>query len=168
MHCPKKIRKYTKNYYEKKHYDNITSKFELSTLESDVFTLKYIGDINRNILLGFYIKENKKNRISIVAIPELSGLELLLFDNYKNGYSNSFVKQKNNKIEIEEYKNFYCSKCSNDKFKISLFYEYIDEDILQEEGTKLFDYNNAFQWIRISLECCKCGKKYKNIVDYED
>ena len=44
-------------------------------------------------------------------------------------------------------------------------YEYPDIQELQELGIK--DTDNAFTWIWITLECNKCGTRYKNFVDFE-
>lgn len=166
MHCPKHLEKYVKDYSEKKGYENVTSKFYLSDLKDEKFNLKFIGNLEKNILFGFSLKPDDNDHLSIIAIK--NNLELLLFDNTKNGYSNCFENSNLSDFNTEEYCEFHCLKCSGNSFSISLFYEYIDENILREEEIELPDYSNSFQWIRISAKCCSCGKEYKNIIDYED
>ncbi len=44
-------------------------------------------------------------------------------------------------------------------------YEYPDTQELME--LEMSEIDNAFTWIWITLECSKCGTKYKNFVDCE-
>lgn len=66
---------------------------------------------------------------------------------------------------IFKTKSFECRKCKNNDFKVKIKYEYIDINELDELRRKGKD--NDFSYIWISLECNKCGKKYKNFVDLE-
>lgn len=68
MHCPKHLEKYVKDYSEKKGYENVTSKFYLSNLKDEKFSLKFIGNLEKNILFGFSLKPDDNDHLSIIAI----------------------------------------------------------------------------------------------------
>ncbi len=62
------------------------------------------------------------------------------------------------KDKLKSYNKFLCHSCKNEKFDVSLFFEYIDESILKEEDENIQDCTNSYQWIKIGLTCCKCRK----------
>ena len=132
------------------------------------FSIYVKGEEVKSLFFGIHLQESEREKLSIVAKDKDD--TLLLFDNNLNGYSNCFEKKNLDisKDKLKSYKKFLCRSCKNDKFDVSLFFEYIDEDVLKEEEEKIQDYSNSYQWIRISLKCCNCGKKYKNYLDYED
>ena len=69
------------------------------------------------------------------------------------------------KKDVFKTKPFVCIKCKSNDFKVKIKYEYTDINELDKLRKK--EKDNAFSWIWISLECNKCGKKYKNFVDLE-
>lgn len=62
-------------------------------------------------------------------------------------------------------KSINCKKCQDDNFSISIKYEYPNVQELENLG--ITEIDNAFTWIWVTLECNKCGTKYKNFIDYE-
>lgn len=168
MHCPKNLEKNVVDYNEKRKYDNYKSTMSLKAENSGGFSIYVKGEEVKNLLFGIHLQESEREKLSIVATDKDN--ILLLFDNNLNGYSNCFEKKNLaiSKDKIKSYNKFLCHSCKNEKFDVSLFFEYIDEDVLKEEDENIQDYSNSYQWIKISLKCCNCGKKYKNYVEYED
>ena len=58
-----------------------------------------------------------------------------------------------------------CRKCRSESFSVTIKYEYPSAQELQE--LEITNIDNSFTWIWITLECNKCGTKYKNFVDLE-
>ena len=168
MHCPNNLEKNVVDYNENKEYSNYKSTMTLKTEKNEGYSIYVKGEEIKSLLFGTHLKENDQEKLSVIATDKDN--ILLLFDNKLNGYSNCFKKQNMNvsKEKLKSYNKFLCHSCKNEKFDISLFFEYIDEDVLKEEDEDIQDYSNSYQWIKISLKCCNCGKKYKNYVDYED
>jgi len=58
-----------------------------------------------------------------------------------------------------------CKKCRDNRFSVGIKYEY--PDIQELEELEIPEIDNAFTWIWSTLECNKCGTRYKNFLDYE-
>ena len=51
------------------------------------------------------------------------------------------------------------------RFSVGIKYEYPDTQELEE--LEIPEIDNVFTWIWITLECNKCGTRYKDFVDCE-
>ena len=59
----------------------------------------------------------------------------------------------------------FCKRCSSNNYTIKIKYEYSETNELYEQNIK--EKENAFTWIRITLYCNNCHKKYPNFIDIE-
>ncbi len=103
----------------------------------------------------------KNDTIVLKACCKKCGRNITVFDSRCDGYEHD--KNYHNAEMIAEQ--FKCKKCQNTSFLVRIKYEYPDIQELQKLG--IIEVDNAFSWIWITLECDKCGTKYKNFLDFE-
>ena len=144
--------KETIEYYYNLKIDNLlmqNGNYYFTINSSDYYFVEYLRTVKELEDIVLCYNELKQNNIVVHD----------LIYNIKNELLTDIEGKKYILLKINK---------KNEKFDISLFFEYIDEDVLKEEDEDIQDYSNSYQWIKISLKCCNCGKKYKNYVDYED
>lgn len=162
---PTRLVPFAKNVESKDDGYNEVTKLDIKYNNKDIFIVYYVGNLIRKIF-GSYIVESKGNLVISVKPIGNTNKEIVIFNNRLDGYINCFTKKKTI-IKNYNYKKFTCLKCQNDTFTIKLKLEYISRKNLKDEELVIDDYSNSFQWIWISLQCSKCQKKYKSIIDYE-
>ncbi len=91
----------------------------------------------------------------------------LFFDHTIHGYNGVFdisTSEKNDSTQLKEYK---CTNCSYNQFKLNVFliYEIWDDEIYEDDEIKKM-ISNAFTGLSLSAICCKC-KKEDIVCDFE-
>lgn len=150
-----------KDYFEiiKNNEKNETIEGELSCCDSS-FEVHIDGEVKCRLFSRYYLY-SENNKLILNCFCKKCSNEINVFDSRCDGYDNCLKKKK----DVFKTKPFVCIKCKSNDFKVKIKYEYTDINELDKLRKK--EKDNAFSWIWISLECNKCGKKYKNFVDLE-
>lgn len=157
---PKRIQPYFKMTYQTKDGDNDLIEGILTCCNAHDFDVFVVGEIKHNIFLKMYLfQENDKIAMKIRC--RKCGKVIAIFDSSYDGYE----KCGKNQYTYMLTKPVDCKKCRNRVFSVDIKYEYPDIQELKELG--IAEIDNAFTWIWITLECNKCGTKYKNFIDCE-
>lgn len=157
---PKTIKPYFRTTKEAKDRDNSLIEGMLTCCNAHDFQVFVIGKIKHSLFSKMFLcSENDKTVIEVRC--KKCGKVIPVFNSSCDGYAQCENKQPTyvttNPID--------CIKCRNESFSITIKYEYPDIQELKE--LEITEIDNAFTWIWITLECNKCGTKYKNFVDCE-
>jgi len=156
------------------YYDPVTFKEGLGVVSqgrlrcscsSDDFAIQYIGKIRKGIIGNTYLCE-EDNAICLSLTCSSCKKSLVLFDNNIDGYDALTVDILS--LTTNAYQkllSFSCPKCGKESFQVSVEYEHLPKEETDQVG--IDDYRNAFQWIRVSLVCNSCRRKFRNFVDLE-
>ena len=157
---PKKIQPYFEVMNQTRDGENDIIEGVLTCCNSNDFEVCVDGGIKHSAFSKMYLfSENDKTAIEVRC--RKCGQAILVFDSGSNGYDKCGEKQHTH-MQMKPVK---CKKCQNGGFSVGIKYEYPDTRELKELGIPEID--NAFTWIWITLECNKCGTRYKNFVDCE-
>lgn len=157
---PKKIHPYFKKTFEKRDGDNSLIEGVLSCCNAHDFEVFVVGEIRHSIFSKMCLfPENDKTVIQVHC--KKCGKVISVFDSGCDGYEQCGKDQYTHVPS----KPIDCKKCRNGGFSVGIKYEY--PDIQELEELEITEIDNAFTWIRISLECNKCGTRYKSFIDYE-
>ena len=105
------------------------------------------------------------------AVCSNCGKKILIFHSSKHGYDGIITTSK--KEFTDEYKTIKkakCRKCGKETSKIAVTISSTGkDDLFAEYGDLINDGNweDAFDWITIDLECSGCDKKTKKYIDLE-
>lgn len=158
---PKLIRPYFKLIRQSEDADNSLVEGKLTCCTVHDFEIFIVGNIKRCLFSKrFLYSEN--DEIVLEARCKRCDKIIPVFNSSIEGYRNLGVTKKN---ICATPRHIDCEKCRNDSFSVTIKYEYPNIQELQE--IEISDLDKAFTWIWITLECSKCGKKYKNFVDFE-
>ena len=124
------------------------------------FEIFVIGKVQRSIFSKMYVLQ-ENDEMLIEAHCKNCGKIISIFNNRQDGYE----KYNGNSLAKRIPTIIHCPQCLENNFSVNIKYEYPQIGELKELGIEEMD--NAFTWIRINLECCKCGKRYNNFIDYE-
>ena len=118
----------------------------------------------------FEIFESNERQI-IKLVCKRCKNEILLFDSGKHGW-NGFVCKEDSLNRNEPFEKYPCKKCKEDSFHVSIKFssqgkEDFEEECSDDDEFSPKDWVNAFDWIRISLNCEKCGFEIKKWLDME-
>ncbi len=100
------------------------------------------------------------------------GKVILVFDESQNGY-NAIVEAAEGYHYRKEYSVVYkspCRKCGADSYKLEIkILNTGKKDLYMGSGDIINESNwdNAFEWVSINLECSSCGRKSKKYFEYE-
>ena len=157
----KEIKPYFYKTNEKNQLGNLIIEGNLTCCKSHSFQVFIFGKVQRNILFGRYLSA-KDGKISLTSHCKKCKKVIPIFDSRYDGYE-TFEKCHEKRVKNNCETPFHCKKCSNNDFSIHIKYEYPNIEELNEEN----DSRHSYTWIWVSLKCNKCGKKYKNLIDYE-
>lgn len=157
---PKKIQPYFEIINQTKDGGDDIVQGVLTCCNSNDFEVCVDGEIKHSVFSKMYLfSENDKTAVEVRC--RKCGQAILVFDSGSDGYDKCGEKQHTH-MQMKPVK---CKKCQNGGFSVGIKYEYPDTRELKELGIPEID--NAFTWIWITLECNKCGTRYKNFVDCE-
>ena len=157
---PKKIQPYFEIINQTKDGGDDIVQGVLTCCNSNDFEVCVDGEIKHSVFSKMYLfSENDKTAVEVRC--RKCGQAILVFDSGSDGYDKCGEKQHTH-MQLKPVK---CKKCQNGGFSVGIKYEYPDTRELKELGIPEID--NAFTWIWITLECNKCGTRYKNFVDCE-
>lgn len=157
---PQNIYPYFKKVFEKMDGDNTFVEGILTCCNATDFEVYISGEVKHSIFSKIYLS-SEDDKVVLEARCKKCGKHILVFDSYCNGYGRCGKM----KYEFTKLKPIACKKCKDNDFSIVIRYEYPDVQELEELGINEMD--NAFTWIWITLECNKCGTKYRNFVEFE-
>ncbi len=157
---PQKSRPFFTTTFQKKDGDNSLIEGILTCCNSHDFEILVIGKIKHNMFTKMHLLPNN-NQIVFEVRCKKCGKIIPIFDSSCDGYEHCGTNQHIHTI----LKSVACNKCHGDGFGISIRYEY--PNIQELEHLEITEIDNAFTWIWISLECNKCGTKYRNFIDFE-
>ena len=158
---PKKIQPYFEIKNQAKDGDNDIIEGVLTCCKDHDFEVFVAGEIKHSAFSRMHLfSENDKTAIEVRC--RKCGQLISVFDIASDGYDKCGKKQHTTHMQMEPVK---CKKCQNRGFSVGVKYEYPDTQELKE--LEIPEIDNAFTWIWITLECNKCGTKYKNFVDCE-
>lgn len=161
MYIPKKLQHHFEPVAER-HCDNILVKGRLICCNTSDFTVTYSGRLKKN-LIGRKAIFMEDAAVVLVAKCRVCAGEIEVFNSSTDGYD---ACEGNVALApLLELTGFACAKCSSYGFSVNMVFEYQSREELFEAGVE--EYENAFSWIWISLECNACKKKYKNLIDLE-
>ena len=161
MYIPKRLQKNLKLINEKCG-TNVIIKGEMYCCEQCGFCIMYVGDLKKN-LLGQQFIIPKKETLLITANCRICGKEIRVFDSHTDGYHRLWGNTVS--PQVTDLTSFSCSKCGGIFFSVELRLEYQPRDDLEADG--IYEHEDSFSWIWISLTCAQCKKHYRDIVDME-
>lgn len=140
--------------------DDCITKGILTCCNMNSFEVLVFGKQETNLFsrVHFYTKEGM---IIIKAKCKKCGKTIPVFNSSIDGYEKCGEKQ----FADAPVKGFFCPKCNSTLFHVGIKYEYPGIEELDSLG--ISEKDNAFTWIRISLECNSCKAKYIHFLDYE-
>lgn len=124
------------------------------------FEVFVTGKVQRSIFSKMHVLQ-ENDEMFIEAHCKNCGKIISIFNNRQDGYE----KYNGKSLTQRTPAIVHCPQCLESDFSVNIKYEYPAIEELKELGIEEMD--NAFTWISINLECCKCGKRYNNFVDYE-
>ena len=157
---PQRIHPYFKTTLKKRNGDNSLIEGILTCCNSHDFEVFVVGEIKHSMLSKMCLFP-KNDKIALEVRCKKCGRVISVFDSSCDGYEQC---RKNHPTHIPT-KLIDCKKCQDDDFSVGIKYEY--PDIQELEELEITEIDNAFTWIWITLECNKCGTKYRNFVDFE-
>ena len=157
---PKKIRPYFSTIHQAYDGDNIIIEGTLTCCNAHDFEVFIFGEMRTSMFSKMYLS-SKNDRIVMDIRCKKCGKVISVFDSSCDGYEQCGKKHSAH-VPAQV---IGCKKCRGDGFSICVKYEYPDVKELLE--LELTEPDNAFTWIWSTLECNKCGTKYKNLIDYE-
>lgn len=98
--------------------------------------------------------------------PQCGG-GIAVFDSLYDGYDRR-APDAGPDLEAEpdaQVERFSCRRCAGGLFYVKLALEYPPEEELRALG--FGEPGDAFTWIRVELTCARCGRRYRNFIDYE-
>ncbi len=157
---PKKIQPYFKMTLQKKDRDNNLIEGMLTCCNSHNFDVFVVGEIKHNIFSKVcLIPENDK--IVLEVRCKKCGKVISVFDSSCDGYE----QWDKNQPTYMPTTSIDCKKCQNSDFSVGIKYEYPNTQGLKE--LNITEIDNAYTWIWITLECNKCGTKYRDFIDLD-
>ncbi len=157
---PKKIEQHFVALFEKNSSENNITDGVLTCCNDHSFEVFVFGETKRSFLSSTCLSP-KNDTIILEARCKNCGNRISVFDSRYDGYDHCGETPKKS-IDTSA---FGCKKCQDGDFSVSIKYEYPSIQELKDLGIE--DFDNAFTWIWISLECNKCGTRYRNIVSCE-
>lgn len=158
---PKLIQPYFMITHQAKDRDNSVIEGMLTCCNAHDFEIFVVGKIKYSLFAKMFLyAENDKTVLEVRC--KKCGKIISVFNSSSDGYRQCGMKEKAICVSTQ---NIDCVKCRNKSFSVAIKYEYSDLQELQE--LEISDIDNAFTWIWITLECNKCGTKYKNFIDCE-
>lgn len=136
-----------------------TTAGELICCGKQRFALEYEGEIKYS-LWGTGHLSSPNGQVTLTARCKECGRKILVFDSAAMGYDREKETVKHGCGNPMK-----CRKCGENDFFVSIRLEYPDDSELQE--LDIPEPDNAFTWIRATLKCNTCGKKYDGFLDYE-
>ena len=134
----------------------------------DEFYVQYFGDLSQHFIDHYVLKTilfDNEYVIYVKAVCAKCKREYTVFNSLTDGYD-SFTRSRKN-IDLQAMKPFSCKKCKKDVFQTFITLEYSDKQEIMEDVGEDFEFENAFSWITVDLECKSCFKKYYKFIDYE-
>jgi len=105
------------------------------------------------------------------AVCSQCGQKILVFDSSQHGYDSLAAAEIHNYVkEFKTVKKAKCRKCGSDASKITVKISSTGKDDLFTECGDLINnsnWENAFDWITVDLECGGCDKETKKYLDLE-
>lgn len=157
---PKKISPYFKTTLQKRNGNNTLIEGALICCNSHEFEVKVVGEIKCSMLSKMYLLPENENTVLEVRCKKC-GKVISVFDSSCDGYGQC----EKSECECTPTNSIGCKKCLHNDFSVYVKYEYPDLQELEE--LEINETDNAFTWIWITLECNKCGTKYRNFIDLE-
>ena len=158
---PKLIKPYFKITHEIKDRDNSVVEGILTCCNANDFEIYVVGKIKHGLFSKMFLYPEENDTVLEVRCKKC-GKIISVFNSSFDGYGKCGTKEKNTHVSIRTVD---CLKCQNESFSVIAKYEYPDIQELKE--LEISNMDNAFTWIWITLECNKCGTKYKNFVNCE-
>ena len=155
---PKKIQPYFETAKEKKMEDGMLIDGQLTCCAAHDFAVLAEGEVRRGPFSGMSLFPDG-DRVVLTARCPRCGREIPVFDSDCDGYD-SLESPRSIPAALQP---IACPKCKKNRFSVCIRYEYSD---IEEIG-EVADKENAFSWIRITLRCSRCGKRYRNFIDEE-
>jgi hypothetical protein len=165
---PKRIVPYSRVIKEKKDQYGEMTDIELCCCGESRFGVELQGGNKVRLFNRFLMVEVGEERFIFCAVCDKCGKKIAVFDTACDGYDNQIPEKQQTETagELTGSSEMYkCPKCKEGLFSIKVKYEYSDPEEMKELNLK--DESNAFGWIYISLECCSCGKKIGDFLNFE-
>lgn len=89
---------------------------------------------------------------------------VLLFDSGKHGWNGYVCKDDFLNRELP-FKQYHCSKCKEDTFKIKVHIssqgkqDFVEECVSNEDSFSPDEWVDGFEWIKVSLTCKNCEEE---------
>lgn len=157
---PKKIQAYFRMTHQTKDGDNNLIEGILTCCNAHDFEVFVVGEIKHSMFSKMRLS-SENGKTVIEARCKKCGKVISVFNSGCDGYEQCGKDQSTHVTT----KPIDCEKCRNGDFSVSIKYEY--PDIQELEEIEISETDNAFTWIWITLECNKCGTKYRNFIDLE-
>ena len=157
---PIKIQPYFNTTLQEENGENTLIEGSLTCCNDHAFEIFVVGEAKRRMFSDICLfPEN--DTIILEARCKKCGKIIPVFDSRSDGYEHCGENQHTQIIA----KPIHCRKCRNNNFSVRIKYEYSDVQEIKDLG--ITEIDNSFTWIWITLECNKCGKIYKNFIDFE-
>lgn len=153
-----KLKPYFKITQQTKNKGNSIIKGTLECCNSNDFEVFVVGKIKHGLFSKMFLYPETDKTVFEVRCKKC-GKIISVFNSSFDGYGKCGKKKESICVSTQLIN---CVKCQNESFSVTIKYEYPDDQELE-----IIDIDNAFTWIWITLECNKCGTKYKNFVDCE-
>lgn len=158
---PKQIQPYFERTRQTTDGDNNIIEGVLTCCNAHDFEVLVVGKIKHTLFSKMFLcPENEKTVFKVRC--KKCGKVISVFNSGCDGYGQCGKEFQSTCASPRPIK---CKKCQNENFSVAIKYEYPNDHELQE--LEINDSDNAFTWIWITIECNKCGTRYKNFVDCE-
>ena len=161
---PGKIKKFVREQQTK--YSNHSKAGLVCLCGCDSFSIRFFASVRKSMFGSPHlVPVDEKATVTIEAICEACGKVISLFDSRIDGYDNQFEPQLPTFQELTPSTELLsCPHCRKNGFTVEMEWEYPDYEEKDEIGEC---FQNAFTWIRVSLQCKHCGKKIRSFFDGE-
>lgn len=161
-------------YMDKQYYVLSKQRLTSQEIEKGKFLepngcVAFIDITANHKILQTILKKRKNSYDYITAKCKHCGKEILLFDSRYYGYDGvcTHFEQPNKQYGTDGKLKMKKPHCDDAGYKIYVTFSSTGkEDLIDNEGITEANWKDAFDWIRIDLECSKCGTR-KNVIDLE-
>lgn len=158
---PARMQPYFRTTSRKSDKDNERIEGMLVCCNSHEFEIQVGGKVKHNLFSKTHYLTSKDDKITVFARCKKCNKDVTVFDSKSDGYEQMGKKT----ATLITTKLFACKKCANNNFSVYIEYKY--PDVQELKDLSIMERDNAYTWIWIMLVCNKCGKTYRNFVDYE-
>ena len=161
--------------FEDKHDLVISSGKMRCTCSCEDFAIQYTGHLRKTLFGQIFIQATENGDLNITLTCRDCNKTLLLFDSRADGY-NAIAsrldgltyppfKAPEDSVFENQPNTLSCVKCKTTYYRVKVKYEHADK--AETDTDYIEDYQSAFSWFVVDIECGTCAKKHRGFIDME-